>query len=155
MMYRFDKCVKLGMMSWLVSFLTYMELPLEVGSLFIQVINQNTIIKLISYTWLLCAYSCVYIVFCVCVCVRAQHKSSVHLMAHVPHASARVLSPEAGRPDAALHPGGEHIQPLVCAVGLGRGHTLQRPGETHSHLLQKADSARLCLDSFGIICGPL
>ena len=64
------------------------------------------------------AYSCVYIAFfCVCVCV----------------------SPEAGRPDAALHPGGEHVQPLVCAVGPGRGHTLQRPGgidthtDTHTH----------------------
>lgn len=51
-------------------------------------------------------------------------------MAHVLHAPARVSSPEAGWPDAALHPRGEHIQPLVCAVGLGRGHALQRPGET-------------------------
>ena len=45
------------------------------------------------------------------------------------------VSQEAGRPDAAIHPGGEHFQPLVCAVGPGRGHTLQRPGEigTHTH----------------------
>lgn len=45
------------------------------------------------------------------------------------------VSPEAGRPDAAIHPGGEHVQPLVCAVGPGRGHTLQRPGgiDTHTH----------------------
>lgn len=63
-------------------------------------------------------------------------------MARVLLVFARVLSPEAGRPDAALHPRGEHIQPLVCAVGPGRGHTLQRPGETHTHTftcsLQKA-----------------
>lgn len=43
-----------------------------------------------------------------------------------------VSSPEAGRPDAALHPRGEHVQPLVCALGPGRGHALQRPGETVS-----------------------
>lgn len=58
-------------------------------------------------------------------------------MSHVPHASARVSSAEAGRPDAALHPGGEHIQPLVCAVGPGRGHALQRPGETHLRSTQR------------------
>lgn len=49
---------------------------------------------------------------------------------------ALCVSPEAGRPDAALHPRGEHVQPLVCAVGPGRGHALQRPGEDNvdSHL---------------------
>lgn len=113
MMYGFDRCVKLGMMAWLG-------------------FNINSFHTHGYYVHIH--------VFILLVCVCAQNKSSVHLMAHIPHASARVLSPEAGRPDAALHPGGEHIQPLVCAVGLGRGHTLQRPGETRSHLLQEAVS---------------
>lgn len=50
-----------------------------------------------------------------------------------------VLSAEAGRPDAALHPRGEHVQPLVCAVGPGREHALHRPGETAG--AKYADSA--------------
>lgn len=95
-----------------------------------------------------CAYSCVYIavraqvsacvcVFCVYVCIHSSECAPAFKCP--PDGTCLscictcVLSPEAGRPDAALHPWGEHIQPLVCAVGPGRGHTLQRPGEAHVH----------------------
>lgn len=53
---------------------------------------------------------------------------------HIHVFALRRVSTEAGRPDATLHPRGEHVQPLVCAVGPGRGHTLQRPGDTNTHL---------------------
>lgn len=61
-------------------------------------------------------------------CVQ-KHPPHVFLMCANPFS----LSPEAGRPDAALHTRGEHVQPLVCAVGPGRRHTLQCPGERKTH----------------------
>ena len=62
-----------------------------------------------------------------------------------------VPSPEAGRPDAALHPRGEHVQPLVRAVGPGRGHALQRPGETHAGLTRCIKS--VLVSSHSMLCG--